>query len=79
MINPTVKKVSVALGEGVVVVRRVRRDGSQAAVVAGVLGTDQDGYGEVKVVWLDRIVHRPSDEFEGWKATGAVVTELHRV
>jgi hypothetical protein len=76
MINPTVKKVSVTLGEGVVV---VRRDGSQAAVVAGVLGTDQDANGEVKVAWLDRVIHRPSDEFDGWKATGAVVTELHRV
>lgn len=76
MINPVEKRVTVTLGDGVAV---MRREGVRSSVVANVLGTVNDGAGLVKTIWLDRIVHQPSDSFVGWQATGAVVTELHRV
>jgi hypothetical protein len=47
-------------------------------IVANVLGTANDDQGQPATVWLDRLVHRPGMEFDGWDATGAISTVLHR-
>lgn len=57
----------------------IRRPGQSTPVIAGILGQFRDGKGEITRVVLDRVVHRlKEDEFEGWRVSGAVVTELHR-
>lgn len=67
---------SVELGDGVAV---IRRDSASQPIVANVLEAVKDEAGLVKTVWLDRVVHQTSDRFDGWEASGAFVTELHRM
>jgi len=68
--------VTVTLGEGVVV---LHRSGRSAAVIANILGQDLDVNGEVKQIWLDRLVHRSYEtEFVGWNVSGAISSVLTR-
>lgn len=68
------RRVTVAIGDGVVT---IKRDGSSTATVAGVLGKVTKGGAEV--VCLDRLVHQPYEtEFVGWTVSGAVTTLLSR-
>jgi hypothetical protein len=70
------EEVSVTLGDGVAV---IRRKGTSACIVAGVLGLDTDAGGATETVYLDRLVHRVGEtDFEGWKVSGAVSTILRR-
>jgi len=68
------KKVTVAVGDGVV---SVKREGSSATTVAHILGRiERDG---VETICLDRLVHMPfEDSFVGWSVRGAVTTLLSR-
>ncbi|CAB3754656.1 hypothetical protein LMG29542_02413 [Paraburkholderia humisilvae] len=67
---------AVSVGSDSVV---IRRSGQSQPVIAGILGRFTNDKGEVTRVVLDRMVHRLSEnEFEGWRISGAVVTELHR-
>lgn len=67
---------TVVLGSESVV---IRRPGQSQPVVANILGTFKDGSDQVTRVVLDRLVHRLAEtEYEGWRCSGAVVTELHR-
>ena len=67
---------TVSIGSESVV---IRRPGQSQPVVANILGTFKDGNGQVSRVVLDRLVHRLAEsEYEGWRCSGAVVTELHR-
>ncbi|SEK10359.1 hypothetical protein [Paraburkholderia diazotrophica] len=67
-------KVSVLVGEGVVT---VKREGSNRALQANVLGTvEADG---VEVLCLDRLVHASHEQqFGEWTLSGAVTTLLSR-
>ncbi|MBN3754277.1 hypothetical protein G3N95_15095 [Paraburkholderia sp. Tr-20389] len=67
-------KVSVLVGEGVVT---VKREGSNRAVLANILGTvEVDG---VEVLCLDRLVHSAHEQqFGEWALSGAVTTLLSR-
>ncbi len=66
--------VSVVVGEGVVT---VKREGSNRALLANILGTiEADG---VEVVCLDRLVHESHEkQFGEWTLAGAVTTLLSR-
>lgn len=67
-VNPTVVK----LGDSVV---SVKRHGHTLAL-AQILGrTVRDG---LECVYLDRLVHKDWETFEGWTATGAISTILSR-
>lgn len=67
---------AVSVGSDSVV---IRRSGQSSPVIAGILGQFTDDKGNVTRVVLDRVVHRLKEsEFEGWRVSGAVVTELHR-
>lgn len=69
------KRVDVAIGDVVV----VKREGNSSPVIAGILGMDRDGAGEIETIWLDRLVHKiGEDTFVGWKVSGAVSTVLKR-
>lgn len=69
-------EVTVALGEGVAV---LRRSGQSKRIVANVLGVERSESGEVQKVWLDRLVHRTFEsEFENWSVSGAVSTVMTR-
>lgn len=68
--------VSVTLGENTAVIRRA---GQSHPVLAGILGVKKQRDGEIKTVWLDRLVHRIGEtDFEGWRVSGAVSTILTR-
>jgi hypothetical protein len=67
--------VRVSLGDGAAT---FRQKGQSDVIVANVLGTENDDQGQPATVWLDRLVHRPGMEFEGWETTGAISTVLHR-
>lgn len=68
--------VKVTLGDGVVV---LNRSGQTRAVVATVLGVEQDEKGTVQAIWLDRLVHRAHEQtFEGWEVSGAISSVLRR-
>ena len=71
---PKDSNVSVVVGEGVVT---VKREGSNRAVLAKVLGKVQvDG---VEVLCLDRLVHESHEQqFGEWTLAGAVTTLLSR-
>lgn len=69
-------RVTVVIGDDVVT---LRRSGSTQPIVANILGGEKDGQGNWQRIWLDRFIHRITDEFQGWSASGAVVTELVRV
>lgn len=70
------RKPVVSIGKEVVV---IKRSGQSQPILAGILGMDLDGAGQPETVWLDRIVHRLSeDSFEGWHVSGAVTTVLRR-
>ena len=63
----------VILGDGVVT---VKADGRSAPDVAQVLGREvQCG---VETVYLDRLLHRPGQDWGEWTATGAISTILAR-
>jgi len=66
--------VSVVVGEGVVT---VKREGSNRALLANILGTvEADG---VEVLCLDRLVHESHEkQFGEWAIAGAVTTMLSR-
>lgn len=67
---------TVSVGSDSVV---IRRSGQSSPIIACILGQFMDDKGEVTRVVLDRVVHRLMEsEFEGWRVSGAVVTELHR-
>jgi len=63
----------VVLGDSTV---SIKRSGQSAVVIANILGRANDEEGNLRVLWLDRIVHREGDLFEGWEATGAISTVL---
>jgi UPF0288 family protein (methanogenesis marker protein 3) len=69
------RNVTVAVGEGIVT---IKREGTRRAVVANVLGrVERDG---VELLCLDRLVHEPYEKaFVGWNVSGAVTTMLSRV
>jgi hypothetical protein len=71
---PKDSNVFVVVGEGVVT---VKREGSNRAVLANVLGKVRgDG---VEVLCLDRLVHESHEkQFGEWKLAGAVTTLLSR-
>jgi hypothetical protein len=70
------ERVEVAIGDGVVVLKRER---SSNPVIAGILGVDRDESGEIETIWLDRLVHKVGeDEFVGWSVSGAVSSILRR-
>jgi len=46
------------------------------ARVAKVLGREvREG---IETIWLDRLLHEPNEEFEGWVVGGAISTVLRR-
>lgn len=67
-------KVSILVGDGVVT---VKREGSNRAVLANILGTvEAEG---VEVLCLDRLVHSSHEQqFGEWALSGAVTTLLSR-
>ncbi|XUW93271.1 hypothetical protein OH764_34660 (plasmid) [Burkholderia sp. M6-3] len=67
-------KVTVLVGDGVVT---VKREGSNRALLANILGTvEADG---VEVLCLDRLVHASHEQqFGEWSLSGAVTTLLSR-
>lgn len=71
------ERVTVSLGEGVAV---FRRNIQSRPIVANILGVEKDAIGEISVVYLDRVVHKPKEtSFEGWHVSGAIVTEMRRM
>ena len=67
----------VVIGDGSVT---IRRSGRSAPIVAQVLGLDRSPDGEVTRIWLDRLVHRPGEEWTGdWSVRGAVSSIIERV
>ncbi|CAG9165619.1 hypothetical protein [Cupriavidus pinatubonensis] len=65
---------NIAVGEGVVT---VKRRGTRGTTVASILGTvEADG---VEVLCLDRLVHGIHEsDLDGWQVAGAVTTLLSR-
>ncbi len=64
---------NVAVGEGVLVLRRRGR----SAVTAAILGEQLDGEGKMKTLWLDRLIHENHESTLGGNPVwGAVVTEI---
>lgn len=73
MIREKDDTAQVAVGEGVVVLRRRGR----SAVTANILGEEVDKEGKSKTLWLDRLVHEVSDStLGGFPVCGAVVTQI---
>lgn len=70
-----VSTVDVVIGDGVA---SFRRRGITEVVVANILGVDRNAHGQLQTVWLDRLVHRRGESFDGWSATGAISTVLTR-
>lgn len=56
----------------------IKRKGSSGVDTARILG--RVGEGEREVIYLDRVLHRHDGEgyADGWRACGALVTELFR-
>lgn len=70
------REVHVTIGDGTAV---FRRNGQTNPVVAGILGVEKDEKGEIKKVFLDRLVHRHYETaFIGWNVSGAVSSVLVR-
>lgn len=72
--------VDITFGEQSVV---LRRSGNSHAVVANVLGSDEDTVTGAKTVWLDRKVHRVGESrfVESgviWAVSGAISTVLKK-
>lgn len=67
--------IEVVIGDGSV---SLKRPGQSTVVLAKVLGSKLDAEGTPQILWLDRIVHLDSDEFVGWKASGAISTVMTR-
>lgn len=67
--------VTVTVGDGVVT---LRRSGQSSPITANILGLEAGADGQPTRIWLDRLVHRDRDGFVGWRARGAVATELAR-
>jgi len=65
-------RYQLEVGDGVAV---LHSRGRSRAVVAGILGDETDAAG-TRRLWLDRMVHAPADEVDGWELAGAVSTVL---
>lgn len=64
---------SVAIGEGLLVLRRKGRPATTAAI----LGRESAADGKSLTIWLDRMVHEPGeDTLGGYPVAGAVVTQI---
>jgi hypothetical protein len=64
---------SVAIGEGLLVLRRRGRP----AATAKILGSEAGADGVTRTIWLDRMLHEPGEETLGGHAVcGAVVTQI---
>lgn len=64
---------SVAIGEGVLVLRRRGRPAATAAILGSQVGPD----GLTQTFWLDRMLHEPGeDTLGGHPVCGAVVTQI---
>lgn len=73
MIRAQDDTANVAVGEGVLVLRRRGR----SAVTAAILGEEVDAEGKMKTLWLDRLIHENHEEtLGGYPVRGAVVTEI---
>ncbi|WP_295413172.1 hypothetical protein [uncultured Thiodictyon sp.] len=69
--------IEIVIGDGSVT---IRRSGRSAPIVAQVLGLDRNPEGEVIRLWLDRLVHRPGEDWTGdWSVRGAVSSIVERV
>ena len=69
-----ITNVVVAIGTDFVTIRKNRR---HKPIVAKILGTDQDSDGDVRKIWLDRLVHGVDEYWTGqWQADGAISTVL---
>jgi hypothetical protein len=57
----------------------IRRKGRTTASVARILGCESDPDGQVRRIYLDRLVHAPHEQRLGeWQAHGCVSTILTR-
>jgi hypothetical protein len=66
--------IEVVIGDGSVTIRRC---GRSAPIVANVLGIDRRPDGEIERLWLDRLVHRAGEVWDGpWSVRGAVSSIL---
>ena len=66
---------TIKVGEGVVV---VKRSGASKTVIANILGTDKNADGGITKIYLDRIVHKPTEKQMGeWQVTGAISSVLY--
>lgn len=73
MIREKEDTAKVAVGEGVLVLRRRGR----SAVTAAILGEQVDKEGKNKTLWLDRLIHENHEHtLGGYAVWGAVVTEI---
>lgn len=64
---------NVAVGEGVLVLRRRGR----SAVTAAILGEEVDAEGKTRTLWLDRLIHENHEAtLGGYPVCGALVTEI---
>lgn len=64
---------SVAIGEGVLVLRRKGRPAATAAILGRQIASD----GLTQTIWLDRMLHEPTeDTLGGHPVSGAVVTQI---
>ncbi len=65
----------VTVGEGTV---SLKRAGQSTVVMANILGRSIDEESGVQKLWLDRLVHRETEQFFGWHVTGAISTVLQQ-
>jgi len=65
----------VTVGEETV---SLKRPGQSTIVMANILGRKTDLEAGVMTLWLDRIVHKTTEQFYGWSATGAISTVLSK-
>lgn len=74
LINP-IMPTEVTVGEQTV---SIKRAGQSTVVMAKILGRSVDKDSGVQTLWLDRIVHKASEQFYGWHANGAISTVLRQ-
>ena len=67
--------VTIRIGDGLVT---WKARGRSAVTVAKVLGVDYDESGQIQTLWLDHLLHFGGQTIDGWEATGAISTVLHR-
>lgn len=54
----------------------LKRAGQSTVVIANILGRKTDQETGAQTLWLDRLVHKMTEEFYGWNAGGAISTVL---